>query len=132
MLVLSAMEADAPFVFDPFDSRRLFVATTMGIFASENGGETWQKRMDGMKEVLMVVTLALDATQPTTMYAGTSGGMLAGSGTSKLRDGTKVDWFLWDGDRPAVHSYAAKNGYIAPVPANATPSVASIPAYLVT
>jgi len=63
------------FVFDPFDSRRLFVATTMGIFASENGGETWQKRMDGMKEVLMVVTLALDATQPTTMYAGTSGGV---------------------------------------------------------
>ncbi|MGH7209212.1 MAG: WD40/YVTN/BNR-like repeat-containing protein, partial [Nitrospiraceae bacterium] len=63
------------FVFDPFDSRRLFVATTMGIFESQNGGETWQKRMDGMKEVLMVVTLALDATQPTTMYAGTSGGV---------------------------------------------------------
>ena len=63
------------FVFDPFDSRRLFVATTMGIFESQNGGETWQKRMDGIKEVLMVVTLALDATQPTTMYAGTSGGV---------------------------------------------------------
>jgi len=63
------------FLFDPFDSRRLFVATTMGIFASQNGGETWQKRMDGMKEVVMVVTLALDATQPTTMYAGTSGGV---------------------------------------------------------
>lgn len=63
------------FQFDPFDSRHLFVATTMGIFESQNGGETWQKRMDGMKEVLMVVTLALDATQPTTMYAGTSGGV---------------------------------------------------------
>src|SRR5881628_1443416 len=63
------------FVFDSLDSNRLFVATTMGIFESQNGGETWQKRMDGMKEVLMVVTLALDATQPTTMYAGTSGGV---------------------------------------------------------
>ena len=63
------------FVFDPFDSNRLFVATTMGIFESQNGGETWQKRMDGMKEVLMVVTLALDPSRPTTMYAGTSGGM---------------------------------------------------------
>jgi len=63
------------FVFDPFDSRHLFVATTMGVFESQNGGESWQKRMDGMKEVLMVVTLALDATQPTTMYAGTSGGV---------------------------------------------------------
>src|SRR5437764_1810014 len=31
--------------------------------------------MDGIKEVLMVVTLALDATRPTIMYAGTSGGV---------------------------------------------------------
>ncbi|MBI4402243.1 MAG: hypothetical protein HY581_11495 [Nitrospirae bacterium] len=63
------------FVFDPFETSRLFVATTMGIFESQNGGETWQKRMDGMKEVLMVVALALDPTRPTIMYAGTSGGM---------------------------------------------------------
>lgn len=63
------------FVFDPFESSRMFVATTMGIFESQNGGETWQKRMDGMKEVLMVVTLTLDPTRPTIMYAGTSGGM---------------------------------------------------------
>jgi photosystem II stability/assembly factor-like uncharacterized protein len=63
------------FVFDPLDSRRLFVATTMGIFESPNGGETWQKRMDGMKEVLMVITLAFDPTRPTIMYAGTSGGV---------------------------------------------------------
>lgn len=63
------------FVFDPFESSRLFAATTMGIFESQNGGESWQTRMDGMKEVLMVVTLALDPTRPTIMYAGTSGGM---------------------------------------------------------
>ncbi|MGH7204599.1 MAG: WD40/YVTN/BNR-like repeat-containing protein [Nitrospiraceae bacterium] len=63
------------FVFDPLDSNRLFVATTLGIFESQNGGEAWQKRMDGMTEVLMVVTLALDHTRPTTMYAGTSGGV---------------------------------------------------------
>jgi photosystem II stability/assembly factor-like uncharacterized protein len=63
------------FVFDPTDNTHLFVATTMGIFETRNSGETWQKRMDGMKEVLMVVTLALDPTRPAIMYAGTSGGV---------------------------------------------------------
>jgi photosystem II stability/assembly factor-like uncharacterized protein len=63
------------FVFDPLDSGRLFVATTMGVFESQSGGDLWQKRMDGMKEVLMVVTLALDPTRPEIMYAGTSGGV---------------------------------------------------------
>jgi len=63
------------FVFDPAESRRLFAATTMGIFETQNGGEQWQKQMEGMKEVLMVVTLALDPTRPAIMYAGTSGGV---------------------------------------------------------
>ncbi len=63
------------FVFDPIDTSRLFVATTMGIFETRNGGETWQKRMEGMKEVLMVVTLAQDPTRPDILYAGTSGGV---------------------------------------------------------
>jgi photosystem II stability/assembly factor-like uncharacterized protein len=47
----------------------------MGIFESLDGGETWTKRMNGMKEVLMVVTLAIDQTRPDVMYAGTSGGV---------------------------------------------------------
>lgn len=63
------------FVFDPADNNRLFVATTMGVFESKNGGDQWQKRMDGMKEVLMVVTLAMDPVRPDILYAGTSGGV---------------------------------------------------------
>ena len=63
------------FVFDPRESRHLFVSTTMGIFESVDAGESWQKKMDGMKEVLMVVTLALDPTRPQMMFAGTSGGV---------------------------------------------------------
>ncbi|WP_447973488.1 WD40/YVTN/BNR-like repeat-containing protein [Nitrospira sp. Kam-Ns4a] len=63
------------FVVDPADNTHLFVATTMGVFESTNGGDSWQKRMEGMKEVLMVVTLALDPTRPQVMYAGTSGGV---------------------------------------------------------
>jgi photosystem II stability/assembly factor-like uncharacterized protein len=45
------------------------------VFESEDGGETWIKRMEGMKEVLMVVTLDVDPQQPQTLYAGTSGGV---------------------------------------------------------
>jgi photosystem II stability/assembly factor-like uncharacterized protein len=63
------------FVFDPFDSNHIFVATTMGIFETKSGGENWTKRMEGMKEVLMVVTLGMDPTRPAILYAGTSGGV---------------------------------------------------------
>lgn len=63
------------FVFDPQDANHLYVATTMGVSESKDGGETWRKRMEGMKEVLMVVTLCLDPTRPNIMYAGTSGGV---------------------------------------------------------
>jgi photosystem II stability/assembly factor-like uncharacterized protein len=63
------------FVFDPYDSNHIFVATTMGIFETKSGGGDWTKRMEGMKEVLMVVTLCMDPTRPAILYAGTSGGV---------------------------------------------------------
>ena len=63
------------FVFDPYDSNHIFVATTMGIFETKSGGGSWTKRMEGMKEVLMVVTLCMDPTRPAILYAGTSGGV---------------------------------------------------------
>lgn len=40
-------------------------------------------------------------------------GKLQASGTVRLSDGTDIDWYLWDGDRPAVQSYAAISGYAA-------------------
>ncbi|MFO0705677.1 MAG: hypothetical protein U0412_02385 [Nitrospira sp.] len=63
------------FVFDPADNTHLFAATTMGVFESKNAGDSWTKRMEGMKEVLMVVSLGMDPTRPATLYAGTSGGV---------------------------------------------------------
>jgi photosystem II stability/assembly factor-like uncharacterized protein len=63
------------FLFDPADSQHIFLATTMGVFETKNGGEQWTKRMEGMKEVLMVVTLGMDPTRPAVLYAGTSGGV---------------------------------------------------------
>lgn len=63
------------FVFDPADAQHLFLATTMGVFESKTAGERWIKRMEGMKEVLMVVTLGLDPSRSSVLYAGTSGGV---------------------------------------------------------
>ena len=63
------------FVFDPADNTHLFAATTMGVFESKNAGDSWTKRMEGMKEVLMVVSLEMDPTRPSILYAGTSGGV---------------------------------------------------------
>lgn len=40
-------------------------------------------------------------------------GRLSAKGTTALSDGTEIDWYLWSKDRPAVHSYAALNGYVA-------------------
>jgi len=63
------------FVFDTADSNHIFLATTMGVFETKNGGGNWTKRMDGMKEVLMVVSLGMDPTRSAILYAGTSGGV---------------------------------------------------------
>ncbi len=63
------------FIFDPTDSNHIFLATTMGVFETKDGGEHWTKKMEGMKEVLMVVTLGMDPTRPAIIYAGTSGGV---------------------------------------------------------
>lgn len=56
-------------------SQHLFAATSMGVFETENGGDNWIKRMEGMIEVLMVVSIDVDPNQPQTMFAGTSGGV---------------------------------------------------------
>ncbi len=63
------------FLFDPVNSQHIFLATTMGVFETKSGGENWTKKMEGMKEVLMVVTLGMDPAQPSVLYAGTSGGV---------------------------------------------------------
>jgi len=63
------------FVFDPAESNHIYLATTMGVFETNNGGDNWIKKMEGMKEVLMVVTLGMDSSRPEVLYAGTSGGV---------------------------------------------------------
>lgn len=73
---------------DPLENTHLWAATTMGVFESTDGGDSWTKRMAGMKEILMVVTLAIDHTRPDIMYAGTSGGVYKSG--DRARTWTKV------------------------------------------
>ncbi|MEK6328318.1 MAG: hypothetical protein AABM66_12470 [Actinomycetota bacterium] len=40
-------------------------------------------------------------------------GKLKAAGTRTLSDATEIDWFLWEGERPSIGSYAAVGGYIA-------------------
>jgi hypothetical protein len=41
------------------------------------------------------------------------GGKIAHSGTLHLKDGkVKLNWYLWEGERPEYGAYAEKNGYI--------------------
>ena len=49
-------------------------------------------------------------TYPKSSFGG---GSLADSGEVMLSDGTVAEWYLWDGERPAIQSYAAISGYIA-------------------
>jgi len=70
-------------VLDPADGNHIWAATSMGVFESPDGGDSWKKRMDGMKEVLVTVTVALDPVRPDIMYAGTSGGVYKTSTRAK-------------------------------------------------
>lgn len=62
------------FVFDPRDSDTIYTATTVGVFRSTDAGRLWDERMVGMKEVHIVVTVAIDPLRPSILYAGTTGG----------------------------------------------------------
>ena len=75
------------FVFHPTDPDILYVATTVGVFRSKDGGRLWLERMHGMKEVHYVVTIAVDPHNSDVMYAGTTGGVY------KTTDGT-ANWQL--------------------------------------
>ena len=44
---------------------------------------------------------------------GKSKGNLKTAGTVPLDDGSEVDWFLWEGDRPERSNHAFTNGFIA-------------------
>jgi len=62
------------FVFHPVRNETIYLASTVGVFRTTDGGRTWDEQMAGMKEVHIVVALAMDPKNPSLLYAGTTGG----------------------------------------------------------
>jgi photosystem II stability/assembly factor-like uncharacterized protein len=62
------------FVFHPVRNETIYLATTVGVFRTTDGGRVWDEQMAGMKEVHIVVALAMDPGNPQLLYAGTTGG----------------------------------------------------------
>jgi len=62
------------FVFHPVQNETIYLATTVGVFRTTDGGRTWEEQMAGMKEVHIVVALAMDPKNAHLLYAGTTGG----------------------------------------------------------
>ena len=63
------------FVFHPALSEQIYAATTIGAFYTKDAGREWQERMNGMKEVHIVTSIAINPKDPTVLYGGTTGGV---------------------------------------------------------
>jgi photosystem II stability/assembly factor-like uncharacterized protein len=63
------------FVFHPALSEKIYAATTVGAYYTKDGGREWEERMNGMKEVHIVTSIAINPKDPTILYAGTTGGI---------------------------------------------------------
>ena len=79
------------FVFHPTDHEQIYAATTVGAFYTKDGGREWEERMAGMKEVHIVVSIAIHPRDSRVLYAGTTGGVYrsdsAGMGWKKINNG---------------------------------------------
>ena len=63
------------FVFHPSLSEKIYIATTVGAFYTKDAGREWEERMNGMKEVHIVTSIAINPKDPTILFGGTTGGM---------------------------------------------------------
>ncbi len=63
------------FVFHPALSEKIYIATTVGAFYTKDAGREWEERMNGMKEVHIVTSIAINPKDPTILFGGTTGGM---------------------------------------------------------
>lgn len=125
-------------VFDPVTPANVYAATTLGLFKSGDGGQTWSQTGNAG---VPFYCLAVDPTTPKTLYAGDS----TGSGIWKSTDGGS-HWSTMNaslpgasGSRPPILSlavdpahpstvYAATYGNGVWVSANAGASWAAAPA----
>lgn len=63
------------FVFHPALSEKIYAATTVGAYYTKDAGREWVERMNGMKEVHIVTSIAINPKEPAILYGGTTGGI---------------------------------------------------------
>jgi len=63
------------FVFHPALSEKIYAATTVGAYYTKDAGREWVERMNGMKEVHIVTSIAINPREPAILYGGTTGGI---------------------------------------------------------
>ena len=106
---------------DPTDSRQLLVgAATGGIWHSEDAGATWAP-VDDFLASLSISSLARDAGDPATIYAGTSEYYYTatqGIGILKSTDGGR-SWLRLSGTDPAKSNHWTYITHVATHPAAA-------------
>jgi photosystem II stability/assembly factor-like uncharacterized protein len=56
-------------------SEKIYAATTVGAYYTNDGGRAWEERMNRMKEVHIVTSIAINRHNPAILYAGTTGGI---------------------------------------------------------
>ena len=98
------------FVFHPTDHDQIYAATTVGAFYTKDGGREWEERMAGMKEVHIVVSIAIHPRDPRVLYAGTTGGIYrsdnAAMGWKKINNGLIPEQELMAGMALGVNAIA--------------------------
>ena len=98
------------FVFHPTDHDQIYAATTVGAFYTKDGGREWEGRMTGMKEVHIVVSIAIHPRDPRVLYAGTTGGIYrsdnAAMGWKKINRGLIPEQELMGGMALGVNAIA--------------------------
>ena len=72
------------FVFHPTDHEQIYAATTVGAFSTKDGGREWEERMAGMKEVHIVVSIAMHPRESSGSLCGNHG---RGLSVRQRRDG---------------------------------------------
>ena len=63
------------FVFHPALSEKIYIATTVGVFYTKDAGREWEEWMNGMMEVHIVTSIAINPKDHTILFGGTTGGL---------------------------------------------------------
>ncbi|MGC8789669.1 WD40/YVTN/BNR-like repeat-containing protein [Caldisericum sp.] len=56
-------------IFNPIDTKTLYVGTSDGIIISTNGGASWEKMNNGLPATLDITCMAIDPSNPLAIYA---------------------------------------------------------------